>query len=483
MKRFLGAFLVFCLACSFFSVPVHAAGTTTYDLEEPGIRIDLPDDWIVFHREMDEDDPNLRQYGWTRESLRAYLEELSIYLDAFEEAGSYEVAVTMTESPMTDFHQTSDASLNAMVPLLTSWYEAEGITVTKSEIYRHAQAKFVKIYLSQPFNGDTAYSLLYSTVYDGKHINIALHSYSGEIDSDQEALLKEITDSVQFDAAPQVPAPTPAFVYTDPDSGLTFTVPANWVHTPMLEEREFIDGKFTSNLEEGLCIIFASEDFFQEEVPFQLSVIEKFFLSRGNMGNDLFTKADVASIFGCEAEAVSMATYGDKEYFATELTQTISSDGISFSVPMVYLLRCENGYLYQFQFNGTKDSPYFDDFVSLVSSADYPVIADETLTQRRVIGAVFVLLCLLVVMVCIFLVRKRKSRNKNKNSFSPVTGSWEPDEKSRAASLPDSVRQTGYSADWAASIRFCHHCGAAVKEGYRFCHVCGANLYSGEGQE
>lgn len=405
MSRIFKVLLSFCLV--FCLLPSQAfAANTTYELDELGMSIELPSNHVVFTRDIKANDTNLSAYGLTKDGMSSLMLERSIYLNAWDEDVNYEIIVTMVDSPFEDYNQFSDTTLNGFVSALETEYASMGITFIRSDLYQHSQAKFAKIYISQPNNGDTAYGLQYHTVYNGKAINITLQSYSGEIDSSREAIIQEIVDTIRFDTEPQFSAPpaqTKAFTYTDKDSGMTFTVPANWIESSMNENREYIDAKFTSNLEEGLCIIFSSQDVYElEDFKAELSATEQLLLTRDVIGNDIFTKADIAEMYGCKEKDVLMVTYGDKEYYTAEVIKTDTSYGIPISVPMVYLLRCENGYMYMFQFNGTKDSPYFDDFINLISSAKYPVIADEMLVQRRTIGIVFILVLIVLAIIWCF---------------------------------------------------------------------------------
>ena len=87
-----------------------------------------------------------------------------------------------------------------------------------------------------------------------------MQSYSGQITASQEAVIKSIVDSAEFDTDPQTAEtnflPTDAFTYTDTKTHTTFLVPANCVETPLTEERESIDVKFTSLKEDGMSIMY-----------------------------------------------------------------------------------------------------------------------------------------------------------------------------------------------------------------------------------
>ena len=201
MKRSLMVFLILCLAFSLLSPAAFAAGSS-YKLDELGMSIELPQDYIVFTRDIKSNDPNLSAYGLTRDELYSLMVDGCIYLNAWDKDLNYEIIVTMTDSPVEDFNLYSDTALMDLASSAEDEYRNYGITYIKSELYQHSQAKFIKIYISQQSNGSAVYGLEYSTVYNSQSINITLQSYSGKINSSKEAILKEIVDSVRFDTAP-----------------------------------------------------------------------------------------------------------------------------------------------------------------------------------------------------------------------------------------------------------------------------------------
>lgn len=159
------------------------------------------------------------------------------------------------------------------------------------------------------------------------------------------------------------------FVYTDVNTNTSFTVPEDWDQKDMSKPRKFIDAKFVSTIDNRFEIIYTSEDIYGDpsaQNEFGSSI------SREDINNSLFTKADFADIFGCDKSDVSMITYGGVEYFFAETSASVNLYGVDISIPMVYLARCCNGNFYMFQFSGKTDSPYYDDFECLVSSVNYP---------------------------------------------------------------------------------------------------------------
>ena len=382
MKRIGSVFLAACLALCLFLVSASAAGSTYY-LSELGMHIDLPEDYIVFTRDTPADDPNFILYGISKEDMDSLLVQQDIYLNAITSTGDAEVVVNMMDSSLEDFNQLSDSTLKTLASTFTSGYESLGLTLTRSEVYQHSQAKFLKLYFYGPSERGTMYGLQYYTVYDGKSINITLHSFLDEIGADEEGAFLGIVDTVRFDTAPQLndpPAETEAFVYTDLNTGLSFTVPANWVEEPLNEEREHITAAFVSNVNPGLCIFFSSEDFWGG-----LSADVQSLYPRAEADNSLFTKADIAYIYGCEESEVSTVYFGDRAYFSAETTDTGTLYGLTATTNSIVFFRCENGYVYTFRFFDTQESPYYEDFESLMNSVTYPLADTSAMTYPKVL--------------------------------------------------------------------------------------------------
>ena len=486
MKKFLSTLWIFFLVFCFLPLPAFAA-SDTYELDELGMSIEIPSDYVVFTRDVRSDDPNLSAYGVTKDELSSLMLERNVYLNAWDKDINYEIIVTMTESQLVDYNQLSDTTLNGLVSALDTEYAAMGITLIRSDIYQHSQAKFAKIYISQPNNGETAYGLQYNTVYGGKAINITLQSYSGKIDASKETIIQIIVNSVHFDNEPQYsesPAQTEAFTYTDKDSGMTFTVPANWVEAPANEENKTVHARFTSNLENGLSIAFLCQDLYElDEYKTELSATERFLLSRDMIGNDAFTKADVAELYGCEEKDVAMVTYGGKEYYSAETVATTVSHGLTLSLPMTYLVRCENACMYAFVFNGHSSSEYFRDFENLVSSVTYPEFEDDGAIRNQTLVAylllaviVLIALCVLIVFICRSAIRKNKARQTNGSMTEdlPVKTEVEPITDVSPIRMPTSPEfRVSRGGD---SIAFCHRCGNRLMSGSRFCNRCGTKV-------
>ena len=367
MRKYISLFIIFSLLLT-VALPVQAA-SEVYRLPELGLSVSIPSDYDVFTLDMPANDPLFSEYGITKADLTAELTAGNIYLDALSSDGSDELLITMTENTMSSFDGLSDTLLLSLTSLLEDEYANYGFTVTESEIYHQTQLTFVVLTLHD--TARTTYARQYYTIHDYKAINFTLRSYSGALTSAQEKTLLSVVDSVTLDSytAPAVES-TPAFLYTDADSGVTFTVPADWQTEPLSKDREYIDVKFASTQEDGLVIMYGSSDLWS-----QLSSTERLGLRRSDIDNSILTKADVAEMLGT-ASAVEIKTYNGKDYYFAEVTSNTDAYGLSMSISMTNLIRIENGWMYWFQFGGKSDHARFDDFEQLVYSVTYP--ASET---------------------------------------------------------------------------------------------------------
>jgi len=462
MKRLITVLLLL-FSCVILSATA-AAAESTYYLEELGMSIGLPDDYIALTRDMDADDPSLREYGLDWDALSAMFLEKSIYLNAWNSDMDYEIVVTMVDSQLGDYNLYSDTTLSAFASAFEPDYENAGIIILRHEIYQHSQARFVKLYIYQQNDGQEIYGLQYHTVYAGKTINITMQSYSGGIDAEKEAIQQQIVDTAHFDAEPQtrqLPDPTEAFTYTDTVGGVSFTVPANWVEEPVEDSDGSNNAVFVSNLEEGLTIGFVSQDLMSEEFWEEsgMSWLDRMFVTRSDINNSVMTKADVAESYGVSESAVSMVSLGNKEYFMLESIETGTAYGLHLKVPMTTIVRCENGYMYIFRFGAAKDSAYFADFEELVRSAEYFIPeTDDTVEDRPLmiwLLLTFVILAAICVLV-VFLIRKASANRKQEENTA----------REAAAS---------FGAD-ANEIFFCHRCGSRLPADGTFCSKCGTQI-------
>lgn len=505
------------LLCMALLVPIsaQATGTTTYDLDQLGMSIDIPNDYDVFTRDTPADDPAYAWYGFTKKDLDSLLEQQNAYLNALLPDISQEIVVIMVDSPLQNLSPMSNAAISFFASELDNTYEDLGYTFLKYEIYQHEQIKFLKIYVFQENNGLPDYGLQYYTACNGQGISITLHSYTGEITQADEDALQKIVDSAVFQNAEPIPEAdisAEPFEYVDAKTGVSFTVPANWREEALFDERETISAKFVSTLEEGVIILYGSVDMWE-----QMPEMEKSGVSRFEVDNRIFSEVDSAELaksWGIEGGEVSQVEYGGRTYFMLDGTLGGQVYGQTVLTPATVMLRVENGYLFLFQFMGGSDSPYFQDFTQLLSSVFYP-LADLELPPLPTLpptpppipayrsnptanpyvssGAVaFITAFLYWVLIG----RKRGTQDPPAQEASSSNDSPQESDPlvSQDSALPDEqVHQTGTPVlgdppmstklepsesenDNQPKILFCHKCGSRLIFRGTHCFRCGAKI-------
>lgn len=343
-----------------------ADNDNTYYIKEINLTVTVPKGFIAFTREIKADDPNLEKYGLTKDLLLSVMKEQHTYIEILSNDGFTEMYVTMMEnSRITDFSHQSDSELKKTINETLPQYTQMGISVTKYEIYKHAQTKFIKLYATHTVNGSTVYTRQYSTVYDGSTYNFTMQSYSGEISDTQENAILSFVDSAVFGRI----AP---YAYTDSKTGLKFVVPANWTEEPLSKQRNTIDVKFVSEGSNFAEIMYGSIDMWSE-----MSESDKAGMDRSNVNNSFFSLEDIKNIMtednanGSDSSPISdvkKVTYGNIEYYCIET----SMKTFGITIPRIILMHIDNGYIYLFQFYGESNSKNYMDFESLLKDADYP---------------------------------------------------------------------------------------------------------------
>jgi hypothetical protein len=193
-----------CMAVTFIvlSILPAFATTTSYTLDELNMTIDVPKEFATLTRNVKEDDPNIKLFGFkTPREVNDLLKAHNGYLNTSPKNGAYGILVTMkvedNGKKLFDLNLLTNKELDQTIKKATK-LNSKQIKYTSNEIYQHKQAKFIIFRGLLNDGSNQSYLTQYFTIYNGQTISINLYSYTGPATPEAELQQKEIVDSIIF---------------------------------------------------------------------------------------------------------------------------------------------------------------------------------------------------------------------------------------------------------------------------------------------
>ena len=486
MKKLLILVILAALLCS-ISIPASAA-SDTYELDEVGLTVSIPADYWVITRDTPENSSVFSELGLTKAEMMEFFKTSDAYLNGASKTFSDEIVISAADYSLGNLSWFNDSALQELAENIVDVYTENGLKVSQYDIYQHHQTKFFRIYSTDA--AQNRHSLQYYTIYDNKAISITMHNYAGEISADQEATLKTVVDSTQFGERKGDSASgedTEPFSHTDSESGVMFTIPANWKAESISEG----SAQFLYTKVDGYAVIYRCKDFWSEMTP-----EEKKGHTRADMDGSNLTYLEIALLVELPWDKFAFVTYNGMEYLKYDNTFTEKIYGVEVTFTVTQLIYIKDGWVHLFEFSGTSDHWLYADFEKLIESVKYPDISPETgsdvpnkepsepsdtgtnettahpnldlntwqddnqdYTVLIVLGAIFAALGVVVAVI----VHRKKKKNEYEEMVefcAELAKAQKPEEKKI----------------------LCRKCGHMLPQDSAFCHFCGTKVQEDEAQ-
>lgn len=212
-KLFLAVLLILCIPAA-----SAAADTTSYEIPELNMKLDIPDNYYTFTRDVNEKTPNIDKLEQDLEAYQKQMKSGNVYLNSFSADKTSELILSMIVNRSSkhyyDFNLYDNKKMEDFARQIMSVEEQNNAEAKKSDskedaaaytykytnhsIYQHKQAKFLMFELSITQDKKTIYSKQYSTIINGQIINLTINSTKKELSDEDKTVLDHIVDSIQF---------------------------------------------------------------------------------------------------------------------------------------------------------------------------------------------------------------------------------------------------------------------------------------------
>lgn len=175
---------------------------TTYTFDEIGVSVVLPDLYdAVLTRNMDENDPAFAKLGLTKAQVDQIMQGGQSYLDAIVMTMfgvSEELVLTSTAFPMLEsLDIAEDADVQELIGGMKASYEAQGVTILETRVYRDANSHVWALMFQQTTQGVTGLQCM--TIQNSAITNLTVTNYYGmAITDDDVAAMCLMLDNMVF---------------------------------------------------------------------------------------------------------------------------------------------------------------------------------------------------------------------------------------------------------------------------------------------
>lgn len=180
----------------------------TFMVEDAGIEISMPPEYIVVKDDVTDTISTLEQHGITKDDLLAYTDEKNLSLYAIPQSLEYGISIVTTqlEENMMPDGPYIENNFNKFARALEREYENNGIDVTDVSGFNISGIPFITFYIAEE-------QLIQNvTVHNSKLINVFFKLYDGTFTNEHKRKFDNIMCTTIFDKAADVESSVVSFI-------------------------------------------------------------------------------------------------------------------------------------------------------------------------------------------------------------------------------------------------------------------------------
>ena len=368
---------VFFFVLVFILVVVYSASAETtvrHYIPEAEATVEIPIGIVCVSRDADETNTFFQIGSMDYSTVHQYMLDNNMFLYGMTTDFSGEFALGMIEYSGEDFGDMDEFSLSIIRNQLKQTYESQGAKNVTVNMYEGSEKKAVRIHYSVPSSEMNQFVVFYYISNGTKMILIRFVSFFNDISDSQEKMIQSIIDTAvwgkqQYSAEPK--GQTDQGIYTDYETGLTFSVPSDWSEVKFVAVEEGKKVKYrigTSNV----WVLYEGDDLWDDVVENYGELIDSLHVTREDFGNNMLSTEFIANMLGCNEKNISMKTIAGQEYYCLDNSIAVDSGLFSMEAQNIIYICVRDAYMYWFQLSGIGISEYANDFNLFMESITYP---------------------------------------------------------------------------------------------------------------
>ena len=185
-------------------------------------------------------------------------------------------------------------------------------------------------------------------------------------------------------------------------------MPEDWEQKALSKPREYFDIKYVSKSNSMIITLFGATDLWEK-----LPSSAKTELSKKEINDSMFSKSDIADMFGLSSSSITERTINGIHYYVCVVHQT-SEDFEGLTLELSHYIHIENGWVYWFEFSGENNSQGHSDFEKLLNSVE--------INKAKSNGSIIWIIALFVggAIIAIVIILIQKNKNKRAITSNPV---------------------------------------------------------------